>query len=876
MDTTAQTFQHRAFSIKLWPPSQSTRLMLVERMTKNLCTPSIFSRKYGILSNEEAEENAKQIEGAAFTTANLHYEKEPDGDGSSAVQLYAKESSKLMMEVLKKGPRNKEDGEMPIPGKDTVHHETFFDISGGTRAFIEAEEAEEILRPLKEPGNSYTKICFSNRSFGLGAAHVAEPILVSLKDQLTEVDLSDFIAGRPEAEALEVMNIFSMALEGCVLKYLNLSNNALGEKGVRAFEALLKSQSNLEGLYLMNDGISEEAARAVSELIPSTKKLRILQFHNNMTGDEGAIAISEVVKHSHALEDFRCSSTRVGSEGGVCLAEALGTCTYLKKLDLRDNMFGVDAGIALSKALSGHTGLTEVYLSYLNLEDEGATALANALKDYAPKLEVLEMAGNDITAEAAPTLAACVAAMQFLTKLNLAENELKDEGAILISKALEGHGQLEEVDLSTNSIRRAGARFLAQAVVHKPGFKLLNIDGNFISDEGIDEVKDLFKKSPAVLGPLDENDPEGVDDDKESNEENNNNEDELESKLKQLEGSYVSAESRLVSRSSQESAISMDSSLLFSPSSEKRFWSALRCRVDTLLDNQKGEMPIGRSLPDLDLPAQAQAGVGESDRAKRLREDSLLLLRGFDSIASSLSQLTGNLDTALQGTRNLAKPSLTELLHNDLEKEIFEKGKEEDDEEEENKKRLKRKFDSNESSDDQEKGNEQNLKSGMLNKARNLAVSMATKASSLARELKSIKSDLSFMQDRCNLLEEENRRLRDGFDKGLRAEEDDLVRLQLEALLAEKSRLANENANLTRENQCLHQLVEYHQVTSQDLSASYEQVVRGMCLDFSSPPPTIAEEGSDDDGGIEAPQTPRTDLFGFSTSLDKYYCEEQK
>jgi Ran GTPase-activating protein 1 len=38
-------------------------------------------------------------------------------------------------------------------------------------------------------------MCFSNRSFGLGAARVAEPILVSLRDQLKEVDLSDFIAG---------------------------------------------------------------------------------------------------------------------------------------------------------------------------------------------------------------------------------------------------------------------------------------------------------------------------------------------------------------------------------------------------------------------------------------------------------------------------------------------------------------------------------------------------------------------------------------------------------------------------------------------------------------------------------------------------------
>ncbi|CBI32333.3 unnamed protein product, partial [Vitis vinifera] len=336
MDSTAQNFQHRKMSIKLWPPSQSTRLMLVERMTKNLTTPSILSRKYGLLMREEAEEYAKEIEDAAFATANQHYEKEPDGDGSSAVQLYAKESSKLMLEILKRGPKTKEDGE--------------------------------------EPGNSYNRICFSNRSFGIDAAYVTEPILSSLKDQLMEVDLSDFIAGRPEAEALDVMNIFSSALEGCVLKYLNLSNNALGEKG----------------------------------LIPSTEKLRILQFHNNMTGDEGAIAISEMV-----------------------------------------------------------------YLSYLNLEDEGAKAIANALKESTPSLEVLEMAGNDITVEAASTLAACIAAKQCLAKLSLAENELKDEGAILISKALEeGHNQLTEVDLNTNSIRRAGARFLAQTVASKPGFKI--------------------------------------------------------------------------------------------------------------------------------------------------------------------------------------------------------------------------------------------------------------------------------------------------------------------------------------------------------------------------------------------------------------------
>ncbi|MQL90689.1 hypothetical protein Taro_023288 [Colocasia esculenta] len=521
METVAQNFQPRAFSIKLWPPSSGTRLMLVERMVKNLSSESVFSRKYGLLSKEEASLDAKEIEEAGFAAANEHYEREPDGDGSSAVQLYAKETSKLMLEVLKRGPRPKvaeENGEHGVAPRKIA-----FDISGGRRAFIDAQEAEELLKPLTEKESLYTKICFSNRSFGADAARVAEPILASIKGQLTEVDLSDFVAGRPEDEALEVMRIFSSALEGCVLKYLNLSDNALGEKGVRAFGALLKSQSSLEELYLMNDGISEEAAKAVSELIPSTEKLKVLHFHNNMTGDEGAVEIAEVLERSPALEDFRCSSTRVDSEGGIALAEALNTCMHLRKLDLRDNMFGVYAGKALSGTLEKLAGITEVYLSYLNLEDEGTIPICNSLQGSAPSLEVLEIAGNDITVKAARALSACVAAKQCLKKLNVSENELTDEGAVMVGEALaEGHLSLKELDMSTNSIRRVGARCLARAVCNKPNFCLLNINGNAISEEGIDEVKEVLKygaNSVAVLGPLDENDGEGEGDEEEEAEE---------------------------------------------------------------------------------------------------------------------------------------------------------------------------------------------------------------------------------------------------------------------------------------------------------------------------------------------------------------------
>ncbi|KAI7998269.1 hypothetical protein LOK49_LG10G02306 [Camellia lanceoleosa] len=100
------------------------------------------------------------------------------------------------------------------------------------------------------------------------------------------------------------------------------------------------------------------------------------------------------------------------------------------------------------------------------------------------------------------------------------------------------------------------------------------------------------------------------------------------------------------------------------------------------------------------------------------------------------------------GARDLARPpTITDIYHSAMEKaknreEEAEEAKEEEEESEEGKR---------------------------------LAISMATKATSLARELKSIKSDFCFMQERCALLEEENQRLHDGFAKGIRPEEDDLV-----------------------------------------------------------------------------------------------------
>ncbi|KAL6988234.1 hypothetical protein U1Q18_013982 [Sarracenia purpurea var. burkii] len=141
---------------------------------------------------------------------------------------------------------------------------------------------------------------------------------------------------------------------------------------------------------------------------------------------------------------------------------------------------------------------------------------------------------------------------------------------------------------------------------------------------------------------------------------------------------------------------------------------------------------------------------------------------------------------------------------------------------------------------------------GTIGNALEVAMATAAKAKLLLRELKTVKADLAFAKERCAQLEEENRRLREACDKGDNPEDDDMIRLQLETLLAEKARLAHENSVYARENRFLREIVEYHQLTMQDvvyLDEGIEEVtevypIPGVSRMLSDSPPSPASPRS--------------------------------
>ncbi len=56
------------------------------------------------------------------------------------------------------------------------------------------------------------QVKLSTKSFGRDAAEVAAEAMANVAGSLVDADMSDIIAGRPEAEALEALRIMSAAL----------------------------------------------------------------------------------------------------------------------------------------------------------------------------------------------------------------------------------------------------------------------------------------------------------------------------------------------------------------------------------------------------------------------------------------------------------------------------------------------------------------------------------------------------------------------------------------------------------------------------------------------------------------------------------------
>jgi Ran GTPase-activating protein (RanGAP) involved in mRNA processing and transport len=139
----------------------------------------------------------------------------------------------------------------------------------------------------------------------------------------------------------EEFNILCKIIKGSSLQTLDLWNNNIGAKGIKALVEYLPS--SLQTLDLSNNHTDAEGATALAGHLPSS--LQTLNFSINYICAEGAKALAGHLPTS--LQTLDLSFNNIGSEGAKALAGHLPS--FLQTLDLSFNNIGVEEKKVLEK-----------------------------------------------------------------------------------------------------------------------------------------------------------------------------------------------------------------------------------------------------------------------------------------------------------------------------------------------------------------------------------------------------------------------------------------------------------------------------------------------------------------------------------------------
>ena len=125
------------------------------------------------------------------------------------------------------------------------------DIRGPRGGLTGARARELALDVLSGARLDVRRVIFSTWALSEEAAIVLAEAIAALPE-LESAILADIIAGRPEAEGLAVYRALGVALKDKQLTEIDLSDNAVGPKGVEACRPFLTAQERLEKLFFCN------------------------------------------------------------------------------------------------------------------------------------------------------------------------------------------------------------------------------------------------------------------------------------------------------------------------------------------------------------------------------------------------------------------------------------------------------------------------------------------------------------------------------------------------------------------------------------------------------------------------------------------------
>lgn len=298
------------------------------------------------------------------------------------------------------------------------------------------------------------------------------------------------------------------------LELLSINGNAIDDKtAIDFFHELSIRSTNLRQLFIANCGFTSNGALALAEAIKSLRKLETVRFESNPIKDIGiSRLLATIIEYKLQLRDMVLYN--IDSECLVVqdIVKALMIIPDLKELFIKDKLLNHNQLIFEVIALVNHH-IESLYLENINIQPKDIQYLVQALS-HLKEIKLIVLNNNKITNEGIKIISQTITEsnqeleeirlnncllnshgisdlneamikLRTLKILSLKDNRLSDEGMENLFKSLSiWNTNLEELNIEKCNFGHKGANSLGKILKNLIKLKILNINNNFIENDG--------------------------------------------------------------------------------------------------------------------------------------------------------------------------------------------------------------------------------------------------------------------------------------------------------------------------------------------------------------------------------------------------------
>jgi len=287
---------------------------------------------------------------------------------------------------------------------------------------------------------TYTQISAYDHYMDLCKQHEVVPVSLFIKQMTTEkIDLSFHSIGPDGIKALSAPLATNTTV--CVM---NLTENFCGAPGCQDLAEMLCENCYITELILKGNDIGkksqEDGGKALAMIIKENSYIKYLDLSDNYLGDVSAEMFYESLKVNLKLKNLDLSGNDFGEIGSEFLGYGIGANDSLEKLTLSYNKIRGKGAVALAAALKVNISLKHLDLSWNGFRDAGAMNLSESLKDN-NSLLTLNLDHNEITDEGLVKLAGALGQNDTLKCLRIGYNDITSKGVIAVLDAVEANSK---------------------------------------------------------------------------------------------------------------------------------------------------------------------------------------------------------------------------------------------------------------------------------------------------------------------------------------------------------------------------------------------------------------------------------------------------